>query len=73
MVDWRSIDDSIATEMLTEIYRRLGDEELLIRYATALERRYGKPEGTISNLIFYEDLSEKEILKRLKVDTVTYL
>ena len=41
---------------------------------TALDRRFGKPTGTISDLIFQRDLSEpSRILEELKRDTKIYL
>ena len=73
MKEWPLIDDRVARQMLTEIYEQLGDDDLFMQYATALELCYRKPEGTISNYIFYQDLSVEEIVRRLNEDTVTYL
>ena len=73
MVDWKSIDDKKAIQMLTEIFDNIDNDDLLFEYMTALETKYRKPEGTISDFIFYDDLTIEQIMVKLKIDTVTYL
>ena len=59
--------------MLNEIFENLDNDELLFENMTALEKKYRKPEGTISDFIFYQDLTIDEIIQKLKIDTTTYL
>ena len=70
---WKRIDRSIARKMLETIIDNLNDEKVLIEYCDALEKRYRKPQSTITNYIFYGDLTVNEILDKLEKDTVTYL
>lgn len=70
IVDWQDIDDKRAIELLEEIMSNLGDDALLQRDFEALEKRYSKPTGRISNWIFHEDINDTtELLKLLKTDT----
>ena len=73
MENWQEIDDVKAKQMLSEIFENVHDDHLISKYSDALEKRYRKPEGTISDYIFWDDLSIDEILTKLKIDTVTYL
>ncbi|MFK8010055.1 MAG: hypothetical protein AB8H03_27115 [Saprospiraceae bacterium] len=73
MVDWKTIDDKKAIQMLNEIFDNIDNDELLFEYMTALETKYRKPNGTISDFIFYDDLTIDEIMVKLKTDNVTYL
>lgn len=70
IVDWQDIDDKRAIILLEEIMSNLGDDALLQRDFEALEKRYSKPTGRISNWIFHEDINDTtELLKLLKTNT----
>lgn len=67
------IDDNLAMEMIKEIVDNVTDVQVFTRNSEALEKKYNKPSGTLSDLIFQEDLDVVEILNRLKKDTVIRL
>jgi hypothetical protein len=68
--NWKELTDMDALKLIVEIFDNLTDNAVIQRNMTALEKRYSKPEGTISNLIFYQDITDPtEILNRLKVNT----
>lgn len=68
--NWKELTDNDSLELIVEIFDNLTDSAVTSRNMTALEKRYSKPEGTISNLIFYQDITDPtEILNRLKVNT----
>ena len=71
MTNWKEIDDTIALRLLNEIFENIAHEGIFLREnSSALEKRYGKTIGTITDLIFYEDIkSSEEILAKLKTDT----
>jgi len=72
--DWQELTDERSLELIREAIANLGRDALFTRNASALEKRYSKPEGTLSGWIFHEDIiDENEILERLKVDTTFYL
>ncbi|WP_299527084.1 hypothetical protein [Winogradskyella sp.] len=72
--DWALIEDNQAIHMINVILKNLDRDELIAEYGEALEKRYRKPSGTLSDLIFYDDLNNAElILKKLKTDTSTRL
>jgi len=73
MINWKEIDEKQTRKMLQEVFDDLTNDGLMSLYFDALEKRYKKPTGTISNYIFYDDLSIDEIIKKLKIDTVIYL
>lgn len=65
--DWRSIDDDRSFELLNEVLNSLGDDAVLQRNFEALEKRYSKPTGTISEWIFNKEISDPiQILNLLK-------
>lgn len=71
--DWQDITDSKAVNLIKELIDNL-DDVYFQRISHALEKRYFKSRGTISDYIFHSDMREpKEILKRLKNDTTIYL
>lgn len=72
-MNWKRIDRGIARKMLETILDNLSDEKILIEYCDALEKRYRKPQSTITNYIFYDEFTVDEILDKLEKDTVTYL
>jgi len=68
--DWQNITDDIATSLIVEILDNIEDEALIHRNSEALEKRYSKPTGRLSNWIFYENITEPiEILRLLKKNT----
>ncbi len=73
MENWNQINDAIARQMLKELYENLHDDDLIERYSIALEKKYRKSEGTISDFVFFNDYSVDEIMEKLKIDDVTYL
>lgn len=71
--DWQELTDDDAIRLIAEYFktesrgRRDSIEE-------ALDRRFGKPTGTLSELIHQRDISEPaRILEELKRDTRIYL
>lgn len=70
--DWESIDDERAVALISEIIKN-PSSAILSRNGEALEIRYSKPSGTVSDLIFWNDYTPVEILKELKVDTIIKL
>ncbi|NJO89622.1 MAG: hypothetical protein HC831_12245, partial [Chloroflexia bacterium] len=55
--NWKGLTDMDALKLIAEIFDNLTDSAVTSRNITALEKRYSKPEGTISNLIFYKDIT----------------
>lgn len=67
---WASIEDEEAKLLLAELLENLSSQAIIHRNGTALEKRYRKSSGTISDWIFYEDiLRVEELLALLKIDT----
>jgi len=64
--EWKNLDDKEAMKLLDEIKEYIGNQEILLRNSEALEKRYKKPTGTISDFIFQNDYTNKEILRKLK-------
>lgn len=74
ITDWANIDDERALLLLSEILADVTKDNIVHRNSEALEKRYRKSEGFISNLIFYEDITDEQaILTLLKKDTTIYL
>ncbi len=71
--DWHLIDDKKAMELLIAIKNNICEDDIILRNSSALEKRFRKPSGTISDFIFYNDLTAEQILEKLKIDDVTYL
>lgn len=71
--DWEIIDDSMAIILIREILNNEIDDAIILRNSEALEKRYGKPQGTVENMIFYEELTEEEILIGLKKSNIIQL
>jgi hypothetical protein len=68
--NWKELTDSDSLKLIVEILDNITDNAVIQRNMSALENRYSKPEGTISNLIFYKDINNPtEILNRLKINT----
>lgn len=74
IADWASIDDARAVLLIKEILANITNDNIVDRNSDALEKRYRKPTGFISDLIFYKDpIDEQAILALLKKDTTIYL
>lgn len=74
ITDWREIDDNEANKLITEIKENIINSALVNRNINALEKRYKKSQGIISDWIFYDDIMENEkILELLKKDTTITL
>lgn len=73
ITDWQNIDDQRAIDLIIEIQNNVTRQGILLRNATALERRYGKSTGTVINKIFNDDQDPASILKELKKETRIFL
>lgn len=68
--DWFEIDDEYADKLITEMKINLTNDAIFNRNATALEKRYKKSTGTISDWIFHNEIIDnKKLLRLLKLDT----
>lgn len=74
ITDWKEIDDERAIKILNETLESIGDDAVLKRNLEALEKRYSKPTGKVSNWIFQDDISDpEELLRLLKTNTTIAL
>ncbi|KXX71170.1 hypothetical protein [Flammeovirga sp. SJP92] len=74
IVDWQEIDDKRAIDLINEILESTDDDAVLHRNFEALEKRYSKPTGTLSDWIFHDDITEaNELLLLLKKNTTIIL
>jgi len=73
--NWQEINDETAMTLIQEMLEMVAEDSIRFdRIREALEKRYGKIEGTISEYVFQNDiLDPKKILKKLKKDTKIYL
>tara|TARA_R110002049_G_scaffold307912_1_gene510127 strand:+ start:66 stop:479 length:414 start_codon:yes stop_codon:yes gene_type:complete len=72
--EWNEIDDKRALELIKEMIEKINDTALILRNATALEKRFRKSSGTVMELVFQKGIeSENKILTELKKDTVIKL
>ena len=72
--NWTEIDDEYAYKLIAEILDNLGNDALINRNSTALEKRFKKSTGTISDWIFYDDITDRmKILELLKTNTTIQL
>jgi len=71
--DWNNINDEKALILIVEILDNVNDDVIISRNCEALEKRYRKPQGTVIEMIFDEELNENEILIQLKKDTAIQL
>ncbi|MBL6446031.1 hypothetical protein JMN32_06905 [Fulvivirga sp. 29W222] len=62
IIDWKQIDDHRALGLIKEILSDLTDDPVIYRNAEALEKRFGKPEGKIDDLIFGQNITDPEAL-----------
>ena len=74
VADWAAIDDERALLLIREIISNITKDHIIHRNSEALEKRYRKKAGFISDLIFYRHITdEPAILEQLKKDTTIYL
>lgn len=71
--NWKDIDDSMARIIIQEILSNITDDSVISRNCEALEKRYGKPQGTVGNMVLYEELTKEEILIELKKNNIIQL
>lgn len=72
--NWTEIDDEYADNLIAEILDNLGNDALINRNSTALEKRFKKSTGTISDWIFYDNITDRmKILELLKTNTTIQL
>ncbi|OJJ19933.1 hypothetical protein BKI52_15765 [marine bacterium AO1-C] len=72
--NWQTIDDKKVLELIQEMLNNTINDAILDRNAVALQKRYSKPEGTLIDMIFHQEMDNpQEILKELKKDTIIYL
>ncbi|CAM1345052.1 hypothetical protein [Tenacibaculum amylolyticum] len=74
IVEWKSLNDEKSLNLIQEIIDNLEDDSLISKNSEGLEKRYNKPKGTVSDLVFIEGVNNPiEILKKLKENTVMLL
>ena len=72
--NWKDIDDQKAISLIQEILDNITEDPILLSNSEALEKRYSKPSGTISDYIFQDDISDaNEILVLLKKEDTILL
>jgi len=72
--NWTEIDDEYADNLIAEILDNLGNDALINRNSTALEKRFKKSTGAISDWIFYDNITDRmKILELLKTNTTIQL
>jgi len=72
--NWNEIDDHKAIYLIDEILCNLNNDVVIDKNSEALEKRYKKPTGTITDWIFYQEITEKmELLKKLKTNDIIQL
>lgn len=68
--NWNDLTDLDSLNLITEIINDVTKTAIVKRNMTALEKKYSKPEGTISDWIFHDDINDPdEILRCLKINT----
>ena len=74
IVHWETIDDDKALLLIEEILDNTTNDVIINRNSDALEKKYIKATGFISELIMLSDITDRfEILAQLKKDTTIYL
>ncbi|MEL6445620.1 MAG: hypothetical protein AAF089_14660 [Bacteroidota bacterium] len=72
--EWADIPEEQALSLIQQILDDPVDDALFARNVAALEKRFRKPSGTLSDLIFHNDNTDPAwILEQIRVDTVKYL
>lgn len=69
--DWKGIDDARAVALIEETQQRIDSDAIEGRNVRALEKRYGKPEGTLFEII--HENAPDTVLALLKKDNVIRL
>jgi 16S rRNA G1207 methylase RsmC len=71
--NWQETDDVRAAELIREALLEPGGA-IFLRNGEALEKRFGKSEGFLIDLVFHEDISDPDqILAKMKEDTIIRL
>lgn len=74
IIDWKDINDEKALILINGILDNIGNDIIFDVNSEALEKRYSKPSGTLSDWIFQDDVSNSsELLNLLKQDTTLLL
>ncbi len=72
--DWNLIDDKRALLLINEMIENISENSVFDRNAEALEKRYSKYNGALSNWIFQENITDSlSLLQKLKDDNVIRL
>ena len=68
--NWKTIDDDQALGLIKEILSDINNDTIIKRNSEALEKRYRKASGSLSDWIFYDDITvSKDLLLKLKDGT----
>lgn len=68
--NWKEMTDIDSLKLISEILDNTVNSAIMQRNMEALEKRYSKPHGTISDWIFHNDIcNPMEILNLLKINT----
>ncbi|CAL2093226.1 conserved protein of unknown function [Tenacibaculum sp. 190524A02b] len=72
--NWKEINDKEAIILIKEIVENLGNDALIEKNTSALEKRYSKTSGVLSDWIFIDGVTDTNILlEKLKKDDVIKL
>ena len=72
--EWEEIDDKESILLIQEILDNLTNDIIIDRNSEALEKKYNKSKGTISNWIFIDDICDSiKILDKLKKNDIILL
>lgn len=68
--NWRELTDADSMNLISEIIDNVTNTAVFKRNMTTLQKRYSKPEGTMSDWIFQDDITDSnELLRLLKINT----
>ena len=71
---WQDLSEEQSLALIKELLENITDVAIYNRNSLALEKRWAKPLGTLSDMIFYKNLTDPlKILKELKNNTVIQL
>lgn len=71
--DWEGINDEKALVLIKEIVDNIGNDAILEVNGQALEKRFSKPTGTISDWIFQDDIVDSNAILKLLKEKSTFL
>ncbi len=72
--NWESIDDKKALILIKEILNNFSNDAIILKNSEALEKKFKKPSGYVSDCVFIENISDPDkILKKLKEQDVLFL